>query len=162
MSVIPAQVDHRIPAADGYSLAASHFDASPTDTVVLINSATAVPRQFYERLASYFQSRGWSAVTYDYRGIGESKPRSLRGFNATMRDWALLDMTAVVNWVDRELSPERLFAIGHSFGGQALGMIGNVTRRHIRPADYGLERLQHVGFFRDDSEPLWREVIEWL
>ncbi len=111
MSVIPAQVDHRISAADGYSLAASHFDASPTDTVVLINSATAVPRQFYERLASYFQSRGWSAVTYDYRGIGESKPRSLRGFNATMRDWALLDMTAVVNWVDRELSPERLFAI---------------------------------------------------
>jgi predicted alpha/beta hydrolase len=38
----------------------------------------------------------------------------------------------------------------------------NVTRRHIAPADYGLSRLQHMGFFKDGSEPLWREAIEWL
>jgi predicted alpha/beta hydrolase len=38
----------------------------------------------------------------------------------------------------------------------------NVTRRHIRPADYGLQRLQHMGFFREGAEPLWQEVIEWL
>jgi predicted alpha/beta hydrolase len=39
---------------------------------------------------------------------------------------------------------------------------GSVTRRHIAPADYGLERLQHMGFFRDGAEPIWREVVEWL
>jgi predicted alpha/beta hydrolase len=189
-------------------------------------------------------------------------------------------MPAMVDWIGRELAPKRLFAIGHSFGGQALGMIENaeridamvgvsaqsgywgvqggrepakvrlivtaiipllsrlvgyfpwswfangadlprgvalewarwcrnpdyllgddslplerykqftapvlaysiedddwgtrravddmmraypnVTRRHIAPADYGLSRLQHMGFFRDGSEPLWREAIEWL
>jgi predicted alpha/beta hydrolase len=277
--VLPPQT-RVINAADGYPLAASFFDAATSGTVLLINSATAVPRRFYQRFAAYMQRQGWQVVTYDYRGIGDSKPRSLRGFKATMRDWALLDMTAMVDWIDRELAPKRLFAIGHSFGGQTLGMIENagrvdamvgvsaqsgywgvqggrerakvrlivtaiiplltrvvgyfpwswvargadlprgvalewarwcrnpdyllgddslpleryklftapvlafsiedddwgtrravddmmraypnVTRRHIAPAEYGLSRLQHLGFFRDGSEPLWSEAIEWL
>lgn len=267
-------------AEDGYRLAASFFDAGDTDTVVLINSATAVPRRFYQRFATFIQQHGWHAVTYDYRGIGGSKPRSLRGFEATMRDWAFLDMAAAVDWVERETAPARLFVVGHSVGGQTLGMIKNaqhidamvgvsaqsgywgvqggrepmkvrlivtllipllarllgyfpfgffaggedlpkgvalewarwcrnrnyllddkslpleryqsftapvlaysiddddwgtrrsvdemmraypnVTRRHIGPADYGLEKLKHMGFFRGGSEPIWREVCDWL
>jgi predicted alpha/beta hydrolase len=38
----------------------------------------------------------------------------------------------------------------------------NVTRRHVRPSDYGLARLQHMGWFREGSEVLWQEAIEWL
>jgi predicted alpha/beta hydrolase len=125
VSVVPPPTERQVDALDGYNLAATFYDAGASDTVVLINSATAVPRRFYGRFASFIRQSGWSAVTYDYRGIGDSKPRSLRGFNARMRDWALLDMTAVVDWIDRELSPKRLFAVGHSFGGQALGMIEN-------------------------------------
>jgi predicted alpha/beta hydrolase len=37
-----------------------------------------------------------------------------------------------------------------------------VTRRHIAPADYGLPRLEHMGFFRDGSQPIWQQVVEWL
>lgn len=273
-------VSRIVVAADGYRLSASYFEAVDADTVVLVNSATAVPRRFYQRFAAYLQRQGWQVVTYDYRGIGDSKPTSLRGFDASMRDWALLDMTAMVDWIDRELAPKRLFAIGHSFGGQTLGLIGNagrvdamvgvsaqsgywgaqggseparvrllvtaiipllarlvgffpwswfangadlpkgvalewarwcrdpdyllgdqslplerygeftapvlaysiedddwgtrravddmmraypnVTRRHIAAADYGLPRLQHMGFFRAGSEGIWDEVIEWL
>lgn len=272
--------DCRVTAADGYALAATVHETKGTDTVVLINSATAVPRHFYKRFASHLQRHGWTAVTYDYRGIGDSRPGTLRGFDATLRDWAFLDMTAMVDWVDRQLSPDKLFAIGHSFGGQVLGMIenasrvdamvgvsaqsgywgvqggsepakvrfivtvaipvlsnlvgyfpwtwfasgadlpkgvalewarwcrspnyllddsrlpldrfrsfmapvlaysiddddwgtaravddmmraySNVTRRHVRPSDFGLERIQHTGFFRDGSEPIWMEMIEWL
>ena len=275
-----AAVDRRVTTADGYSLAATVYETPGAKTVVLINSATAVPRQFYKRFAIYLQHRGWTAVTYDYRGIGDSRPDKLRGFGATLRDWAFRDMTAMVDWVDRQLRPDRLFAIGHSFGGQVLGMIenasridamvgvsaqsgywgaqggrepakvrfivtvaipvlshlvgyfpwsrfasgaglpkgvalewarwcrspnyllddmdlpldrfrsftapvlaysiddddwgtaravddmmraySNVTRRHIRPGDFGLDRLQHTGFFRDGSEPIWRETLEWL
>lgn len=277
---IAAATDIPITAADSHMLAATLFDGGATDTVVLINSATAVPRQYYQCFASFIQQQGWSAVTYDYRGIGNSRPPSLRGFGATMRDWAFLDMTAMVDWVDRELNPLRLFAVGHSFGGQTFGMIDNasradamvgisaqsgywgvqggrerarvrfivtvampvlsrfvgyfpwswfasgadlpkgvalewsrwcrnpnyllddhtlplanyksftapvlaysiddddwgtrravddmmraypnVTRRHIVPADHGLQRLQHLGFFREGSEPLWHETIAWL
>lgn len=279
-SNVPGPAEFRIAARDGFSLAATLFEADAAETVVLINSATGVPRRFYQRFASYIQNQGWSALTYDYRGIGDSRPHSLRGFDARMRDWAFLDMSAVVDWVDRELSPKRLFAVGHSFGGQTLGMIDNakriaamvgvsaqsgfwgaqggrepakvrfmvtfampvlsrlvgyfpwswfasgadlpkgvalewarwcrnpnyllddetlplgnydsftapllaysiddddwgtaravddmmraypnVTRRHIVPADHGLQRLQHLGFFREGSEPIWHETLAWL
>lgn len=115
-------------AADGYQLSASHFEATDADTVVLVNSATAVPRRFYQRFATNMQRQGWQALTYDYRGIGDSKPASLRGFDADMRDWVLLDMTTMIDWIDRTLAPKRLFVIGHSFGGQALGMLENAGR----------------------------------
>ena len=267
-------------AADGYKLAATLFHAGNADTVVLVNSATAVPRGFYQRFASYVQRHGWHAVTYDYRGIGDSRPPSLRGFDARMRDWAFLDMSALVDWVTTELAASRLFVIGHSFGGQTVGMLDNahridavvgvsaqsgywgvqggrepakvrfivtvlvpvlvglfgyfpwsrftrgedlpkgvalewsrwcrnrnyllddgtlplerykkfaapmlaysiddddwgssravddmmraypnVTRRHLRPGEYGLARVQHMGFFREGSEAVWREAMAWL
>ena len=47
-------------------------------------------------------------LTYDYRGIGDSRqravegyirPKSLVGFKATMVDWAALDVTAAVSWM---------------------------------------------------------------
>ena len=37
-----------------------------------------------------------------------------------------------------------------------------VTRRHLVPADYGLEKIGHMGFFRPGAEPVWDEVIGWL
>lgn len=86
-----------------------------------------MPRRFYRRFARHLQQHGWSVLTYDYRGIGGSKSRSLRGFRATMRDWTLLDMSAAVDWIGRELAPRRCFAVGHSFGGQTFGLVGNAA-----------------------------------
>ena len=37
-----------------------------------------------------------------------------------------------------------------------------VTRRHLVPADYGLGKLGHMGFFRRGSEAIWDETIDWL
>ncbi len=197
-----------------------------------------------------------------------------------MRDWALVDIPAVIGWISSELRPRRIFSIGHSFGGQAIGLIdtpsrvtamvgvsaqsgywgvqggsekyrarlavtvlipvfarlfgyfpwslfaagedlprnvalewarwcrntdyllgdetlplerydafdapvlaysiedddwgtpravddmmrayAHVTRRHLVPADYGLEKIGHMGFFRQGSEAIWDETIAWL
>ena len=60
------------------------------------------------RFAGYLARRGCAVLTYDYRGIGDSrqnaligynKPKSLVGFKATMSDWAALDITAAVTWM---------------------------------------------------------------
>lgn len=272
--------DLTITTTDAFPLAATCFEVTGSDVWVLINSATAVPRQFYRRFASYIQNQGWSALTYDYRGIGESRPESLRGFKAKMRDWALYDMTGVIDWVVHEHQPRKLFVVGHSVGGQALGLLENghhinavvsvsaqsgywgvqakserqrtrlivsvampvlsrllgyfpwsnlgagedlpkgvalewsrwcrqrnyllddttlpleryqqfkapilsysidddvwgnkqavdemmraysqVERRHIRPTDYGLSSIKHMGFFRPQSQILWEEALTWL
>jgi predicted alpha/beta hydrolase len=127
--------DITFPAADGYLLGATLFlPRGAKRHAVLINSATAVPRKIYKGFAGYLARRGCAVLTYDYRGTGDSRqqaltgynqPKSLVGFKASMSDWAALDVTAAVTWM-RERYRDLPFAyVGHSFGGQALGLLPN-------------------------------------
>jgi predicted alpha/beta hydrolase len=122
-------VELTIPARDGYRLAATMFrPVKARGRLVVINSATAVPRRFYRSFAQRLANAGYTVLTYDYRGIGGSRPKHLRGFPATACDWALLDMAGVVDWVALELAPDRLFFVGHSLGGQVAGLLDNGSR----------------------------------
>lgn len=117
-------------AVDGYRLAATVFEPSaPLRATVLIASATAVPRGYYAKFARYLASQGFQAVTFDYRGIGDSRPKEgLRGFKARMRDWAALDLVAAVDFAAGLAPGKPLLYVGHSFGGQALGQLPNNHR----------------------------------
>ncbi|QIG91286.1 alpha/beta fold hydrolase [Bradyrhizobium sp. 6(2017)] len=124
-----------VPAADGYPLAATLFlPRGAKRHAVLINSATAVSRKVYRGFAGYLARRGAAVLTYDYRGTGDSrpmaatglnKPKSLAGFKATMADWAALDATAAVSWMRERYRGLPFAYVGHSFGGQALGLLPN-------------------------------------
>lgn len=115
--------DLTIPAADGYPLGASEFQpADPPSGVVLFSPATGVRRSLYRRLAAHLAARGFVAVTWDWRGTGDSRPASLRGFPGTMRDWAEQDLAGVVEWASERYPSLPLLALCHSFGGQALGL----------------------------------------
>ncbi len=129
--------DITLPATDGYPLSATLFlPRGAKRHAVLINSATAVHRKLYRGFAGYLARRGCAVLTYDYRGTGDSRqqaltgynqPKSLVGFKASMSDWAAQDVTAAVSWM-RERYHDMPFAyIGHSFGGQALGLLSNNT-----------------------------------
>ena len=59
--------------------------------LLLINSATGVKQQIYFSFAKYLAEKGFTVITYDYRGIGESKPKQMRGFKASMRIWGTID-----------------------------------------------------------------------
>jgi len=127
--------DISFPAADGYLLGATLFlPRGAKRHAVLISSATAVSRKVYRKFASYLAHRGCAVLTYDYRGIGDSRqkspvgnnrPRSLAGFKASMSDWAALDVTAAVAWMRERYKSLPLAYVGHSFGGQALGLLPN-------------------------------------
>ncbi len=248
--------------------------------MVVIHGATAVPQNFYRRFAEFLRNKGWTVLTYDFRGVGKSRPESLVGFEARNSDWGLLDMPATLDWVHDTLQPKRTYFVGHSAGGQQAGLLPephrvdamaalssqsgfwgvqggwekinvlfvvtvlmpllshlfgyfpwgkfqagedlpkgvalqwsrwcrsrkyllddkslpleryenftapilaysvdddkwgtpravdemmsaypNVERRHLVPADHGLKKIGHMGFFRRGSEKLWEEVYEWL
>ncbi len=127
--------DISLPATDGYLLGATLFlPLGAKRHAVLINSATAVPRQVYRGFAGYLAKRGCAVLTYDYRGTGGSRqmslvgynqPKSLVGFKASMSDWAALDVTAAVAWMRERYKTLPLAYVGHSFGGQALGLLAN-------------------------------------
>jgi predicted alpha/beta hydrolase len=129
--------DITLPAADGYLLGATLFlPRGAKRHAVLINSATAVPRKIYRGFAGYLAQRGCAVLTYDYRGTGGSRqkalvgynqPKSLLGFKASMSDWAALDVTAAVTWMRERYRNLSLNYVGHSFGGQALGLLANNT-----------------------------------
>jgi len=120
---------------------------------VLINSATAVPRKIYRGFAGYLARRGCAVLTYDYRGIGDSRqkalvgynqPKSLVGFKASMADWAALDVTAAVAWMRERYKNLPLNYVGHSFGGQALGLLpnnGEISRALLIAAQAGYWKL---------------------
>ena len=129
--------DITFPAKDGYSLGGTLFlPRGAKRHAVLISSATAVPRQIYKGFASYLAGRGSAVLTYDYRGTGDSrqkslvgynKSKSLAGFQASMSDWAALDAAAAVTWMRDRYNGLPLGYVGHSFGGQALGLLPNNT-----------------------------------
>jgi predicted alpha/beta hydrolase len=146
--------DITFPAADGYALGATLFlPRGSKRHAVLINSATAVPRKIYKGFAGYLARRGCAVLTYDYRGIGDSRqkalvgynqPKSLVGFKASMSDWAALDVTAAVAWMRERYHDLPLGYVGHSFGGQALGLLANnseVSRALLIAAQAGYWKL---------------------
>lgn len=273
----------KIVADDGCELGGTYLPAlsGKCKRVAIVHGATAVPHHFYRRFGAYLQARGISVLLYDFRGVGCSAPAQLKGYHAKCSDWGLLDMPAAQSWVQKKLSPERLYFVGHSAGGQQAGLIKNasaidamvtvcaqsgywqlqggsekykvmlqaylaipllvalhgylpwsrfakaedlpagvaaqwarwcrhpryifgdrtlpleryqqfsapvlaisidddnwgtalsvdnltqysyscVDRRHVIPSDYGINQLGHLGYFRDGSEVLWQEALEWL
>jgi len=140
-----AESDLTIHARDGYPLAATlRRPLSDPLAPVLIASATAVPRGYYGKFAAYLAERGFAVLTFDYRGVGGSRPKSLRGFSARMRDWAALDLAAMVDHAADIEPGKSLRYVGHSFGGQALGLLPNnqrVARALFAAAQIGYWRL---------------------
>lgn len=109
---------------DGVELAGIRYKAvgTPIGDIVLAG-ATGVPQGFYQRFASYAAEQGFNVLTFDYRGIGQSKSGSLRQLEMSFLDWGRYDISAAIDVMYEPGSP--LFLVGHSYGGQAVGLLPN-------------------------------------
>jgi predicted alpha/beta hydrolase len=90
--------------------------------LLLINSATGVKQQVYFSFAKYFCEQGFTVVTYDYQGIGLSKPAKLSGFSASMRTWGSEDYQALTDYIKMNFMGYRKYCLGHSVGALIIGM----------------------------------------
>ncbi|MEX6501868.1 alpha/beta hydrolase family protein [Pseudomonas zhanjiangensis] len=113
-------------ALDGYPLTATRYHAPQPLAQLLIAGATGVPQGFYRRFAEHAARRGFDTLTLDFRGIGLSKPRTLRGVEIDFLDWAQSDLPAAVDLHQHAERP--LYLVGHSFGGHAFGLLPNHHR----------------------------------
>jgi predicted alpha/beta hydrolase len=121
--------DHfSIPTADGVQLGAGCWAVPEARATILLHPATAVTQSYYAAFAGYLASRGFNVLTYDYRGTGRSRPRSLRGYEATMRQWIDEDVGAVTRWAAARFPGLPLLAVGHSVGGHAIGLSNETAR----------------------------------
>lgn len=120
-------------AADGYALRGTLWSPdAPPRALVLIHPATAVPERLYAGFARFLTTRGFAALTYDYRGIGASRPARLTKLQARMRDWIELDVGAAIAWARDTHRALPLLAVGHSVGGHAVGLSAGTA--HLRAA----------------------------
>jgi len=108
---------------DNYTLSVHLFEPQdPNHKLLLINSATGVKQQIYFSFAQFFSEQGFTVITYDYRGIGLSKPEKMKGFNASMRTWGTIDYNAITSYIKTNFPDQEKFCLGHSLGALILGM----------------------------------------
>jgi predicted alpha/beta hydrolase len=137
-------------AADGCPLAAHHWlPAGAPQAVVVINPATAVKASYYHRYARFLAAHGMAVLTYDYRGIGASRPASLRRIRKTAKlDWGRFDCDAALSWA-RDRHPQLpVHVVAHSIGGMLVGLAKNnryVGRCLTVGAQYGYWRDYAAG-----------------
>lgn len=111
-------------AEDGYRIATRLY--SPDDEIVgtvLIAPAMGVHQAFYQSLSTWLAGQGFQVATFDYRGIGDSKDGSLRGFEADLLLWASQDVAAAARWVQSLSAGKPLHWLGHSLGGQLMPLV---------------------------------------
>ncbi len=130
------------PALDGTPLAADlHLpaDGAAPRGAVLLAPAMGVPRRFYRPVATYFAEAGLAVLVPDYRGIGGSAPPVLRGFAASLSEWADLDLRGALLHLQRRLPGVPITWFGHSVGGQLFGLIPDapVTRALMVGSQHG-------------------------
>ena len=167
----------RLVAEDGRHLAASWFEPPGTArAVAVVSSAAGVPRGYYRAFAGWMAERGYATLTYDYRGVAGSRGGPMRQEPGTMRDWAVLDMSAALAAAQARRATHGLplLLVGHSFGGNAIGFAAGVEQADAllavgsqvgEPRLYpGLQRWTAEFFFRvwlPSVVPLFGHLPGW-
>ena len=110
----------------------------------LINAGAGIDSRYYSRFAGYLAEAGIPTLVYDYRGIGRSRPASLRGFKASVEEWGSQDCAAALDWLAERFPGARRIVIGHSVGGFLTGFARN---GHL--IDHMVLVGSHTGYWGD-------------
>lgn len=92
---------------------------------LMIAPATGIKRSFYHRFATYLVNQGFGVITYDNEGIGDSLTCPLSKCDASLISWGRHDATAVLEALQYEFPNAKYHLIGHSAGGQLIGLMPN-------------------------------------
>ncbi len=122
--------------AAGHTITAQVFpaQASPTNAtstqdgskgVCIIATATGVAQRLYEDFANWLTEHNYTAVTFDYDGIGLSMDRHVKFSKSDKISWAQNDCPAVLDFVKAEFPDQKITWIGHSVGAHMLGFMEN-------------------------------------
>lgn len=115
-------------ALDGYELGASLFtprDVAEARRVAVVHCGAGIAAVHYRRFARYVAGSGIPVLTYDYRGIGHSRPAKLRGFRASFEDWAEYDLAGAIAWLRKRFPHAEMTGIAHSIAALLVGGAAN-------------------------------------
>lgn len=138
-----------VTAEDGYPLKGFVWRRSGNSRpVVIINPATSVRCRYYFRFAVFLFNNGFDVIAFDYRGIGQSRPANLRGFDAGWLDWGCRDFEAILRHAEHVFPGQAIDVVAHSIGGFVLGLAKSnyrIRRVFTMGAQYAYWRDYKVG-----------------
>lgn len=137
----------RIRALDGYELGAVLYaarDGAMPRRAVVLHGGAGIPALRYRWFARYLAQSGVPVLTYDFRGVGLSRPASLRGFASVIEDWAEYDCSSAIAWLRERFPSAALVGIAHSVGALLFGGAHN-TAEQSRVILIGA----HTGYYGD-------------
>ena len=154
------QLPTTLTTADNTTLAAMRFMPQlPVTAVVVMPAAMGVKQSFYVPFAEFLAEHGVAVLSFDYRGMGASLPdqyrHSLRGFDASIIDWAEQDYNAALLAAKAWQPNVPLMVVGHSLGGQLPGLV--LDHQLI---DGMITIASGSGYWRENAPQLKRFV--WL
>jgi predicted alpha/beta hydrolase len=114
-----------ITSGDGEIIVGHYFAADQPEGAVLICGATGIRQHLYFNFCQWLNDSGYSALCFDYRGIGQSLHKPLSQVTAKKQDWGELDMPAALEWLAQKNPRIPLHLVGHSAGGQLIGLMPN-------------------------------------
>jgi predicted alpha/beta hydrolase len=150
------------PATDGFELhGVLYGDPHTARCGLLIAGAMGVAQRYYAEFAQWLADQRVVVLSFDYRGMGESRPanlrRSLRGLDADVVTWAERDASAALAFLDAQLDARtEIHWLGHSLGGQIFGLVPNRER---------VSRMVTVGCgsgYWLENAPALRRYVWWL
>ncbi|WLT30992.1 alpha/beta fold hydrolase [Geothrix sp. PMB-07] len=141
----------------GHPVWASYYRPDgPIKGAVLIVPGLGALQRHYAPLASWLAEQGYFAATFDYAGTGMSCLADVRKLRITISDWASGDCDAMVSALAEEVPGKPLYWLGHSLGGEILGLLPGPER--IRKA---VTIATGTGYWQDRAPGLrWR--VWWL
>lgn len=119
-----------ITCADSYSLTARFYQAKQSThrLPILVCPATGITQGFYHHFIEWLAQQGSDVLVFDFRGIGESLHGPLRQSKASIQDWGQLDIPAAIETLLNKTGKQQVILLGHSAGGQLLGIVPNYKK----------------------------------
>lgn len=137
----------RLKTADGFEIGGLFYEARRSRSyrrAAILHCGGGIPARFYRHFADFLSEFGVPVLTYDYRGIGLSRPQRLRGFAAGIEDWIEHDSAAAIAWLRKRFPDDEIIGISHSIGSLALGGAPNAAEQ-----DQLLLIAPHTGYIGD-------------
>lgn len=123
MDATPLPAPEALTSAEGVVLGVRHFEPESAPwAAVLIAPAMGVPARYYAGLAAWLAQQGAAAMTFDFRGIGDSRTQPLRRTRADLHDW-VQDQNAALEHLAARRPGLPLLVLGQSLGAQLCGLL---------------------------------------
>ena len=120
-------VNHQLATSKG-EVSALVYGSSNKDRLIIISSATGVKQEFYTSFAQYLVGQNFAVITFDYGGIGQSLKGQLSKSIVNVVDWGRLHLEAVLQFAVKEFPQAKKYLLGHSIGGQIIGLAPTATK----------------------------------